>query len=365
MAITASYSQKQNSIIDEIKKANLHEGSITNFLVIMSTNRFFRTADDLANIVSEYPGIGRKETAKQLIELCEQRGLLKTKKAPNAPSSDKYYYQDNQCFEKFVESFPVKIKMMINDCRNSYNQSVCVEVLGLLSGREQDEYLNSSFHWRLREAQSEILLPMLNTAANETIIKILKDRASFGVKVKILLPDFNKVVKKIRNAQNDSTKKWIEELHGIKNIEIRRYNRIEDSSIYSSVIIDRKICRICVFDSKREKSSNGTLIEVKKSGYNLNLTEMLIDRFNEIWFHSVSIDSNIIINLLTNKHFWFITFLVLTIIIYLRTDMDSTVHEISLNIGFAIAGLLLGTLYKDGFKNIEKAYKKIMRKEEY
>ena len=364
MPITATYSLLQENIIDELRKANLYEGPLTCLLVIMSTNKYIRTAKDLANILSEYPGIGSKESALHLIKECEKNGLLKAKDAKYGLGDEQYYYQDNECFELFIEPFPNKIKAMIKECRKNYSSTLCVNVLGLLSGKETDEYINVSFHTLLNEAQKEILLPMLNTAANDSVIKILKNRASLGVSIKILLPDYERVVKKIRTAKSDSTKKWIEALSGIKNIEIRRYYKVEDSSIYSSVIIDKTICRICVFDSKREKSSNGTLIEVKKSGYDLNLTEMMIDRFNEIWFHSVPVDSSLIGRMLRTKYFWFILFLLLSILAFLKTDIDSTMHEIALNIVFAIGGLLLGSFYKEGFKFVEKIYKRLVRKGE-
>ncbi len=78
---------------------------------------------------------------------------------------------------------------------------------------------------------------------------------------------------------------------------IRKYYNVEGAIIYSSMIIDRTLCRICVFDPEREKSSNGTIIEISKLGYNLNLIDIMLDTFNSIWLEAVPINSNIVLRL--------------------------------------------------------------------
>lgn len=330
MTITSSYSQTQNEIISKIQQVGLYKNDRTCLLVIMSTNNYVRTDDDLANILSEYPGFTSKDYIIKEIHKCVKEGYLKKKIIDNSIKKQTYYYQDNQCYMKFLNELPYDIQELIYLCRLSYKNSECVTVLGLLSGGSKDGYINSTFHNCLKNAQSEILLPMLNTAPNDTVISILKERAQSGVKVKILLPDFNRVVKKIRNVKVDATRGWIEKLHKVDNIDIRIYNRIEDSSIYSSFIIDRRLCRICVFDSEKEKSSHGTLIEISKNGYNLNLIDMMINRFNEIWFHSNPIDESFLIRLLKEKNVWLCFFFILSIIISYKTK--NTIHEIFLNI---------------------------------
>lgn len=360
MQIIASYSQAQKDIISKLQQAGLYKRERTCLLVIMSTNNYVRTDDDLATILSEYPGITSKSNLKREIHRCEKEGYLKKKIVDSGVKKTIYYLQDEDGFQKFLRELPPDIQESIKLCRMSYKKTECVTVLGLLSGGGKDGYINSSFHLHLKEAQHEILLPMLNTAPNDIVINVLKERAQSGVKIKILLPDYNKVVKKIRNAKEDTSKGWIQKLQGIKNIEIRIYHHIEDSSIYSSVVIDRKLCRICVFDSKKEKSSNGTLIEVEKSGYNLNLIDMMIDRFNDIWLRSHPINESKLIWALKEKNTWLCIFLFIAIVVFFKTD--NLIHEVALNISMTILGILIGVLYDDGKKITTKLYQKLKKK---
>lgn len=362
MLICADYSQAQNEIISEIQKSGLYKGEKTCLLVLMSTNNYIRTDKDLANILSEYPGMPSREKLLNCIHDCEREGFLKKTIINNGINSQCYYYQDSECMSRYLNTLPEEIQVKINVCRTTYQDSECVTVLGLLSGGGMKGYINSSFNLRMKEARSEILLPMLNTAPNEVIIEILKERAKAGVKVKILLPDFNKVVKKIRHAKEDATQGWITQLQDIENIEIRIYSRVEDASIYSSLIVDRKICRICVFDSEREKSSNGTLIEVAKNGYNLNIVEMMINRFYEIWLNSRCIDESIFKHYIKSKNTWLLIGFFICIFLYVLTN--DLIQEVVLNIAMTLGGIFIGLIYQDGVKIVTNIYKKYKTKKE-
>lgn len=353
MNTAGNYSEAQKEIIRNIEEAGLYSNVTTNLLVLMSTNNYIRSVDDLAGILCEYPGMPNPESLKKEINNCVQEGYLKKKLLRYI----EYCYQDSECLEKYLSNLPSYIQEKIINCRTSYQGSECVRVLGLLSGGTQNGYINDSFLQELSNAQREILLPMLNTSPNQKVIEILKERASNGVKVKILLPDYEKVVSKIRCGKEDMTNKWVEQLAGTPNIEIRKYFKIEGAYIYSSLLIDKTFCRICVFDPVREKSSNGTLIEIHKNGYDLNLIKMFIDKFNDIWFDSMPVTDTRFTWLLKNKIFWLIVGISVSLVTYLNAK--TPVRDISLNVMMALCGAFITSTYKDIFATIKKIYNKL------
>lgn len=355
MPIYVDYTQAQNEIISEIQKQGLYEGTKTRLLVLMSTNNYIRTVDDLAGILCEYPGMPNQEELAICISSCIQEGLLKKCVILNIL----FCQQDAQCLQKFLDTLPEKIQVRIRNCRASYQESECVRVLGLLSGGSMGGYINASFLQRLKDARTEILLPMLNTSPNRDVIEILKERATAGIKIKILLPDYKNVVTKIRRGKEDVTYGWIEPLNNIDNIEIRIYTHVEDASIYSSVIIDKSICRFCVFDYVREKSSNGTLIEISKNGYDLNLINIIIDCFNGIWMRSRPVYENKFFHLIKDKKVWLFIALLVCLKVYFMTE--NTIQAIILNIMMAFSGMLITAMYKPITSFLSGLYKKIMK----
>ncbi len=355
MAIYVDYSQAQSEIISEIQKEGFYEGPKTRLLVLMSTNNYIRTVDDLAGILCEYPGMPNQKELTVCINSCIQEGLLK--KCVILGIS--FCQQDAKCLQQFLNILPEKIQIRIRNCRASYQESECVRVLGLLSGGSMGGYINASFLQRLQDARTEILLPMLNTSPNKNVIDILKERAKAGINIKILLPDYKSVVTKIRRGKEDVTYGWIESLNNIPNIEIRIYNHVEDAAIYSSVIIDRSICRICVFDYIREKSSNGTLIEISKNGYDLNLVNIIIDYFNGIWMHSRPVSESRFFHIIKDKRLWLFVSLLIGFKVYFMTD--GSIQEIVLNIMMALSGMLITAIYKPIVSFLSSFYKKIMK----
>ena len=305
--------KEQESIISKIKKTSLYEGYKTVFLVIMSTNNFIRTSEDLAKILSEYGEMPDYKEIEKIISECTDNNLL----VSSENYGETYYFQNKECLDRFLLNYPEGIKKDIYAYRRLYANTESVRILGLLSGENEVEigYNHASFLQRLNDAQSEILLPMLNTTPNRKVLEILKAKSNQGVKVKILLPDFQKVVKKIRAAKDDRTKIWMQELSGYSNIEIRLYSHIEEANIYSSVIVDNEICRITVFDYIKEKSSNGTLIELQKNGYNLNLIEIIRQWFFEIWNNARPSGESAFISVIKSKLFCEIIILIILLVL--------------------------------------------------
>lgn len=360
MAVIANYSQNQINIIDSIIKAGLYKGAITRVLVIMATNNYYRTICDLAGILCEYPGMPSQEELIPLIQECIDKGYLVEEQVLDST----YVYIDNDGLSRLLQEYPIHIQQMIMTGRKAYRDSVCVEVLGLLSGEvlkgNPQGYINTSFLQRLEDARSEIYLPMLNTSPSDKVISILKKKAKEGVKIYILLADYETVTKKIRSGKPDMTPNWVEQLKNIDNILIRKYYHIEDSIIYSSLVVDKTLCRICVFDPIKEKSSNGTMIEVCKTNYDLNLVNIIVDTFNSIWIESVPVDENIFSRLIRRRESWILFSIIVSLIIFFNTEGD--VHEIVLNICMALAGVFVSLVYTKLKISIKRGINRFKRK---
>lgn len=289
------FSQEQDDILTLFKQIDYYKEYFTPVMLLMSTGAFARDKDELIQILIEYPGLNETSRVSDTIEECISKKFLCRDNGKTT------IYQDNDAFERYLQSIVIDescvadhdrlcvvvddIKNRIRRCRETHANSKCVIDYGLLSGGTTNGASNTTFRERLKEAQQEILLPMLNTAAHTETIKILKAQDIKGVRIKILLADYEKVTKKLRSGRPDTTDAWIEALKDTNNVEIRIFSNLDDCILSSSVIVDN-ILRLVVVDPRREKTSNGTLIECHKHGFSLNITEIVRDRFNEIWERS-------------------------------------------------------------------------------
>lgn len=329
-----NYSNEQYDIIKELQPLQRYDSVTTRLLVLMYTIGYSRAKDELIGILCEYSGLSDKEKLEEAIDKCLEDGLLTQIKKPYVTIC----LQDEACRRKFASSLPIPLQKKLDDCRNQYLAIGRVTVEGILSGAERQGRINEEFRMLLKDAQREILLPMFNTSASPEVIGILEDRARAGVKIKILLADYDKVVSKYRRGKNSTIKEWTEPLGNIENIEIRVYSKLEYANIYSSVIVDNKICRICVFDVRRERSSAGTLIECKQSeGEDLNLIRLMIDRFDTIWRSSMPYNGNKVWHSIIEYKLWLIMICVISCGCYIFFD-NQLAKECFIAIGTGAGG---------------------------
>ena len=338
-----NYSKEQYSLIIEIQKLKKYQNGKIRLLVLMSTNNYARTKEDLAGILCGYPGLSDREELLKLIDLCLSEGYLTN----NRIFGTLYCLQDKECLEKFLSELPEDLRNRILNCRKQYDSSIRVRVDGLLSGGGKQGYINAEFKELLQDAQSEILLPMFNTSASSEVLKILKNKAKAGVQIRILLADYDKVVSKYRPGKQSTIEEWAKPLNNLKNIEIRIFTRLEDGDIYSSVVVDRKICKICVFDVQKEVSSKGTLITcVQEPGENINIIKLIIERFWDIWAKSYPVNVN-------KKWYFFIRYRIWQLLVacgccffYLKSSND-LFKELSIFIGTAVGTKFFSFIWVD------------------
>jgi hypothetical protein len=156
-------------------------------------------------------------------------------------------------------------------------------------GAMNSESVYGTFLDLLRNAHTEICLPMLVTPPYEITVSILQERARMGIHVRVLLasPNVAKqirgevVVDKARKAIND----WKNAARGYSKIEIRISHQVEDMChMATSWTLDRRILRYDFYDPKHQRSLAGYMMEFDSSaGLDLNIVSLFQARFDDAW----------------------------------------------------------------------------------
>lgn len=272
-------------LIDYLSYKNRDSFSIDKItlLVIMYVYSYERPIFDLINILNEYPHLENKKSIVENFYKLIEIGFLEVKSSTNI----------NLCFA--TKDLPNKLSIlfednniegMLIDARKNQENDSCAIFLGSVSNNNYISLIN-----RFLYAQDEICLTFLNTEAYPDMVDVLKRRAFDGIKIRILLAN-KSIVEKYRKSYQYNVKNWVDIFDGNKNVEIRTYKRIKDLELCSSVIFDKSILRLVVFDPLKEKSSLGTLIEFHKKSSDLNIISMFYDKYNETWDRAEKINES-------------------------------------------------------------------------
>jgi len=359
MQSTVFYSQEQKDIITKLRISNCYTEIETPFIVVMATYNFARSKNDLKTMLSEYPGMDDYEQLEIIIEQALEKGYIKSK----SDNGILIHYMDDESCLLAIKQYGKDIQDKILSCRNAFQESSCVINYGILAGGNPPGGMDSlgkvytTFIQTIKDAQKEILLPMINTQAHEVTIEALQQRAKKGVKIKILLAHYDKVASKLRNRKESSISDWVKAFEGVPNVSIRIYTNIDDAILASSVIIDRQIVRMCIFDHHKEKTSHGTLIECYKEGVELNLFRILYDKFNDIWERAHPVNEKKISKLLRNKYMPLFLAIIVLALIYFITD-----HEFLKSLVPNIFVVFLTLLARAGYQDIKVKFPVFIRK---
>ena len=280
---TLTYSTEHEKLIADIVATNIPPYTdylYTAFLVVITTYPYERPADDLIRILSNYPLLDNKDKLLEAMDKLLTKKWLLIKRQVNievcCPCDNIHELIAKDLNNDDIGNRLFKLK------KRHQADNLCAIFFGLVSGNSS----YSTMIGRLKTAQNEICLPILNMPAYCNTIDALKERASNNVSVKLLIAD-DKIVKKIKNNQSGSTAgEWGNALKGIPNVEIRIYDKIEYAKLASSVIIDSNLLRLVAYDPIRQRSTNGTLVEFYYPGHKLNVVEIFSAYFYEAWNNS-------------------------------------------------------------------------------
>lgn len=288
-AAKINYSSEELKIIDNMDGSTSLSEMQNRLLFLMSIHKYYRSKKDLSTILYEYPQLDDKQKLEECIELCIKERYLSQKEIDGVSIC----FQSEENFQTFLKIIPSQeVVENIKKLRENYQHQKPFEYFGLLSGAHSSGKVYTSFISRLKGAQKSIWLPMLNTAAHEETIRVLKERASDGVKVYILMADYKCVVQYIRAARRSNISDWINQLQNVKNVEIRIYRDIKYAQLASSVMIDDQILRLPIYDSCQQKSSDGHLIEFNRIDAEVNIVRWVKSEMLRAWNDSAPASSN-------------------------------------------------------------------------
>lgn len=348
-------SREQQSIIDDLMGKKLYQDCRSEILLIMATDCYARAKNDLVGILLEYPGLNNSYSIANTLDNLVQEGYIQVE----TKQGIEIYLMGRKGFEKYLKLFDNDLKQKIMVCRDLCQSSNWVKLYGLLTGGTSEGELYSTFIKRIKDAQSEILMPMLNTDPHEATIKELKSAAERGVSIYLLFADYNKVVSKLRNKKDNNAEKWFNHFCDNKNVHIRIYTRLEDAILTSSIIIDGKITRLCIHDPMAERSSAGIIIEAYKKNYNLNITELVRDRFFDIWKRSYDFNRSRVVGFFLSIDTLLIIFAVIVLIVCLNKNFNVTIDSISINFIVLVVTYSITKYYKYIYYKINRIIEKI------
>lgn len=94
---------------------------------------------------------------------------------------------------------------------------------------------------------------------------------------------------------------------------------MEGAEIATSTLVDRKILRMTVFDTKKQRTADGYMLEVANAkGYEMNLIHMHYNKFNAIWNSADIYKENIILKLIKKPVFKHTIICIICLILYWR-----------------------------------------------
>ncbi|WP_425613612.1 hypothetical protein NA78x_003447 [Anatilimnocola sp. NA78] len=247
--------------------------------VAMVTREHARPEAELVDIVRQYQGLEHREQAIAAISTLKATGWLVetetygTALVRQAPDLRKQIASKlgDQSIERTLASL------------RSANDPV-IAIVGSMT----DDHTYSSYLERLRRAHSEICLAMLATTPKLQAAEIIRERASSGVKIRVLLASTDVVCMLRSNSMAktsvDSIAGWKDHAKHSPNIEVRISSEPADMRLASCALIDGDVLRLDVYDPKTQRSLQGTLIEVTSGeGRQLNIVSMFKDAFDDAW----------------------------------------------------------------------------------
>ncbi len=280
--MSINLTHEESEAIGALRNAGMSPAEAT-LAVIMFTRGHARPEEELINIVDLYPGLADRQQTQQAIDALKSKGWLIT--ATSYGQIITRAAPDLQ--QKMAECIPNQILIDRLPQPRSQIASELPPQIHLI-GQMNSENNYGTYLDLLRQANSEICLPMLVTPPYPTTAAILQDRARRGVHVKLLLAS-PRVAAKIRgetvaDRARRAISDWREKARGFPNMEIRMAHLPEDMYFATSWTLDRKLLRLDIYDPFRQRSLAGYMIEFdSRLGPDYNIVTLFQAHFDRAW----------------------------------------------------------------------------------
>lgn len=247
--------------------------------IVLITREHSRPEQELLHIVRQYQGLEEPRAAAEAVADLKQRGWLEEFQSYGVTLLRQEPNLLKTVADRIHESGVTETLRSLRSVANPYVRTV---------GNMNEAEVYTSYLELLRGAHSEIRLPMLATSPELGSVPILKERASRGVRVRILLGSV-RVVTKLRGATMRDTairaiSGWMAHAKEQPNIEVRVTDNVNDMLMATCMSIDERLLRFDIYDAKKQRSLQGVMIEVAApSEIDLNLIALFRRSFDEAW----------------------------------------------------------------------------------
>lgn len=247
--------------------------------IALITRGHSRPEQELLHIVRQYQGLEEPRAAAEAVTDLKRRGWLEEYQTYGVTLLRQEPNLLKTVADRLHEAGVTERLRTLRAAVNPY-----VTVMGSMNDAE----VYTSYLELLKGAHSEIRLPMLATTPELGSVPILKERASKGVRVRILLGS-PRVVCKLRGATMRDTAVraiagWMAHAKEQPNIEVRVTDNVEDTLMATCMCIDDNLLRFDIYDAKKQRSLQGLMIEVKAPPeMDLNLIAVFRKAFDEAW----------------------------------------------------------------------------------
>ena len=276
--MSAALTSEELDVVEKLTNSGIARAAAT-VAVAMVTREHARPEAELIDIVRQYQGLEHREHAVAAISTLKEKGWL--------VETDAYgitlLRQATDLRKQIADTLGNKsIERALSKLR-SVNDSM-VTIIGSMT----DGYAYTSFLECLRRAHKEVCLPMMATTPKLQAADVIKERATAGVKIRVLLASTDVVCKlrgnSMATASADSIAGWKRHAEHNSNIEVRVTRDPSDMHLASCLIIDDKLLRVDIYAPKSQRSLQGTLIEVTSGeARQLNIVSIFKDAFDDAW----------------------------------------------------------------------------------
>ena len=274
-----SLDPEESSLITRLSASGLSRAAAT-LAVVMATRQHARPERELLDIVLQYPGLENRISAEAAL-----RDLRALQWVVDRDSESPSLTSQSPDLRGLIGSrlqAPGAPGQLAALCAKLHPNAA--RVLGPMT----DGPVYSTYLELLRSAQDEICLPMLVTSSQLASVDILRERASAGVRIKILVGAPSVVAamrgETMRPRAEQRTKEWVRNLGDLPTVEIRVSHNTEDMALGSCMAIDSRIVRIDVYDPNQQRSLQGIMLEIANpQGLDLNLVRIFLELFRGAW----------------------------------------------------------------------------------
>ena len=276
--VSAALSGRELEIATNLHHTGLSRSAAT-LAVVMAVREHARPASELVDIVRQYQGLEERPVAEEAVrELLgihwimesESYGVRLTHMSPDL------------CDRIASRVGTPDLSRQLYEMRSYLLPGV--KILGTMN----DQNVYQTYLECIRGAQSEICLPMLATSPNLSSVPLLQERASKGVKVRILLGS-SKLTGRLRGAtmvgtSEESIQGWIRNAENHPQIRIRTSDSSDDMQTATCMLVDGRILRFDVYDLSHQRSLEGVMMEIESPGsLDLNIVKMFRIHFDRAW----------------------------------------------------------------------------------